>query len=121
MVLKFFKGFSFAFAGLMAAVRSEINMKFHLLASALVIFAGCFFKIKAQEWIVLIFCISMVISMELINTSIEKLCDSLHPEQSPKIKYVKDVAAAAVLIVALGAAIIGAIVFIPYCVSLFNS
>jgi diacylglycerol kinase (ATP) len=118
---KFFRGFLFAFEGLFAAIKSEINVKFHLFAMLLVSIAGYYFSINIQEWIAIVLCFGIILSAELMNTAVEKLSDIMNPQQSEKIKLVKDISAAAVLIVAIAVAVVGLIIFLPYCVSLFKS
>jgi diacylglycerol kinase len=75
--------------------------------------SGSVLKISLHEWIWLTGCIATVLSFEMMNTAIEKTCDLLHPAIHPTIKVIKDVAAAAVLVVAAGSVIIGAIIFLP--------
>lgn len=118
-IIKFFKGFAYAFAGIAAAVRSERNMKFHLFATACVIAAGFGFRISAGEWIVCALCIGMVIGAEMLNTAIEKLADTVSAERTDNIRFVKDVAAGAVLVCALAAACAGLIIFVPKIIALF--
>lgn len=79
----------------------------------LVIIAGFYYQISKFEWIVCIILFGMVISLELINTAIENTVDLAMPEKHPQAKIAKDVAAAAVLVGAIVAAIIGFIIFIP--------
>ena len=61
-----------------------------------------------------LFCIALVLSLEMLNTAVEKLADQTHPERHPQIGLVKDVAAGAVLWAAVLSVVIGAIVFWPY-------
>lgn len=79
----------------------------------LVIIAGFVLKITPGEWMICILLFGLVISSELINTAIETAVDLAMPEKNPKAKLAKDVAAAAVLIMAITAIIIGFILFIP--------
>lgn len=115
---KFFKGFEYAFAGLAAAIKSERNMKFHICAAICVTAAGFLLKISATEWIAVILCCGMVIGAEMLNTAIEKLADIAEPNKSEKIRFVKDVAAGAVLACAIAAACVGLIIFVPKIVAL---
>jgi diacylglycerol kinase len=108
------KAFGFAFAGLLQAFRTEIHLKIHLLAAIVVVDLGLYFSITKAEWFAILFCIGLVICTELINSAIERLCDKLMPEFNPNVKYIKDVAAAAVLIASLIALIIGLMIFLPY-------
>ena len=94
-------------------------MRIHLVAAVLACVAGFYFNITSVEWIVIILCIVLVISFELLNTAIEELCNMIHPEQHPVIKKVKDIAAGAVLVAAIGSVIAGLIIFLPKLISLF--
>jgi diacylglycerol kinase len=85
-----------------------------LISAILVISAGFYFNVTKSEWIILILCCGMVMSLELANSSFERLCDLYTTEFNPKIKYVKDVMAGAVLIASIMAFIIGIIIFYPY-------
>ena len=84
----------------------------------LVIIMGFIFKISKIEWIICILLFVVVISEELINTTLEALVDLVMPEINPKAKFIKDVAASAVLVSAIGAIIIGLIIFLPKIVEL---
>lgn len=94
-------------------------MRIHLVAAVLACVAGFYFNITSGEWIVIILCIVLVISFELLNTAIEELCNMIYPEQHPVIKKVKDIAAGAVLVAAIGSVIAGLIIFLPKLISLF--
>lgn len=107
------KSFRYALQGLLAAIRSERNMRVHIAAALLVITAGIFLKVSQTEWMILLLCIAFVIGMELMNTALEYLCNAAVPEFHPFIRNAKDMAAAAVLIAATASAVIGCIVFIP--------
>jgi diacylglycerol kinase len=65
------------------------------------------------ECIIITWCVAMVWMAELFNTAIEKLCDHISPGYSKKIKFIKDVAAAAVLVTAIAALLTGLFIFIP--------
>lgn len=117
--MKLIQSFRYAFKGLFAAVQSELNMKVHLLAVVIVVFAGFYFKITSTEWSLVLLCMTFVIALELINTAIEKLLNKLHPEFDETIGLAKDISASAVLFASIIAVIIGAIVFVPYLLNLF--
>lgn len=108
------KSFTFAFAGIAAMLRTQHNAWIHLAATVTVVVAGFGFAIPRGEWLWLIVAIVMVWTAEALNTAIELLCDVASPEFHPLVKQAKDVAAAAVLIAALGAAAIGALIFVPH-------
>jgi diacylglycerol kinase (ATP) len=73
-----------------------------------------YFRVSKYDWGILLLCIGLVLSLELFNSAVEKLCDLVMPEKHPKIKYIKDVMAAAVLMACLFTAIIGLIIFSQY-------
>ncbi|MFY0252738.1 diacylglycerol kinase family protein [Chitinophaga sp. 30R24] len=106
--------FGYAFNGIAAFLRSEPHARVHAVATVVVIAAGCWYKLATPEWIWVIFAIALVWITEMLNTVIEKIMDHLSPGLHPKVKFIKDVAAGAVLIAAIAAAIVGAVVFIPY-------
>jgi len=112
--------FYVAIKGFFAALRTERNLQFHCFALLAVSIAGFYFGITNMEWVGVVLCFVAVICTELLNTAIEKLCDALHPAQHPTIGKVKDIAAAAVLITALGSAVVALIVFGPYLKSVFT-
>lgn len=106
-------GLRFALAGLKTALLTERNFRIHLMAMLLVLLLALFFDLSAIEWMVLFLTISMVLVTELLNSVIEVLIDYLRPEIHPEAKKIKDMSAAAVLITAIIAVIIGCIIFIP--------
>ncbi|MEO6306221.1 MAG: diacylglycerol kinase family protein [Bacteroidia bacterium] len=108
------QAFGFAFSGLFAAIKREKNLQLQVIIAILVIIGGIYFHCNSIDWLMIIACIACVISLELINSAIERLCDLYSKEPDPRIKYIKDVSAAAVLVASLFAAIVGLIVFIPY-------
>tara|TARA_B100000497_G_scaffold127563_1_gene169803 strand:+ start:2745 stop:3116 length:372 start_codon:yes stop_codon:yes gene_type:complete len=108
------RSFGYAFEGILSLFKSEPNAKIHLGAAILVVLLGIYFKVNSYEWCILILCISMVFSAEMINTSIESLCDFYSTEKNQQIKKVKDIAAGAVFITALSAVVAGLIIFWPY-------
>ncbi|MBK6481934.1 MAG: diacylglycerol kinase family protein [Chitinophagales bacterium] len=103
-----------SFSGLKSAVRSEINLKFHLIAAGLVVIAGMYFNIQRSDWLWLIVAISVVLIAEYLNTAIERLTDLVSPKFDPKAGDVKDIAAGAVLLASFAAIVIGVIIFLPH-------
>lgn len=77
------------------------------------ILLGIGLKISDTEWLLVVICISMVLAFEMLNTAIEHICNMVQPGFNNLIKIIKDVSAGAVLIIAVMAAICGAIIFIP--------
>ena len=87
------------------------NLRFHLVIALLVIVLSFVLQISFIEWCIIIVCIAMVISAELFNSAIEKWVDVVSPERNKKAGDIKDISAAAVLILAIMAVIIGCIIF----------
>ncbi|MGP4061672.1 diacylglycerol kinase family protein [Halobacillus sp. H74] len=112
-------GFSFALNGLKEVYKSERNFRIHLLITVFVLIAGFLLSISALEWIVVTLVISIILSLEMVNTGIEKLLDHLAPEHHPAIGTVKDITAGAVLVASIGSALIGIVIFLPKILSLF--
>jgi diacylglycerol kinase (ATP) len=105
------RSFRVAFRGIASMLRSEFNARVHVLATIVVVAAGFGFEIDAYEWLAVILAIAGVWSAEAFNTAIEALGDAVTREDHPGIGHAKDLAAGAVLLVALGAAAVAAIVF----------
>lgn len=119
MVHTFFKSFQHAFNGLRQMLFAERNFTIHIIAAFLAIAVCIFLNATDTELMIVIICIAVVTGFEVMNSAIEKLCDFVQPGYSKKIKTIKDMAAAAVLIVALAAFVIGIIIFVPKLVELF--
>ncbi len=113
---KLVKSFGYAASGVWKLIKSERNARIHLLATVVVIIAGCIADINRYEWISICVAIGLVWSAEAFNTAVEKLTDLESPEQRPQAGFIKDVAAAGVLISACVAVAIALFVFIPYVV-----
>ncbi len=105
--------FYHAFAGLFYAFSSQPNFLVHLLISLIVIIFGYFLHLGSLEWLILISTIFIGLVIEMINTSIESVVDLVTQEWKLEAKHAKDTAAAAMLLYALGAAIIGLLIFVP--------
>ena len=94
-------------------VYKEPNAKIHLLLAVVAIALGFYLQISNLEWVAVCFAIASVIGAEAMNTAVEKAVDLASPEWHETAGQAKDAAAAAVLIISLGAAAVGAIIFIP--------
>lgn len=114
------QAFKNAFHGIKFVITTQRNAQIHLAITILVITAGLIFSVSQNEWIALVFAIGFVWASESLNTAIEKLTDLASPGYHTLAKYAKDCAAAAVLISALTAVVIGALIFIPYLLHFFN-
>lgn len=105
--------FKYAFNGLKVLLSQEHNIRIHLIISIFAVIIGILLNISAVEWLIILALIGLVLSLEAINSAIEKLCDFVSPEWDKAIKGIKDISAAAVLIAAIISAICGMIIFIP--------
>ena len=105
------KCFLFALRGIAETIKTERNMRIHLCFAFYVTAAGLICKISDWQWLAVLICIGLVTALECINTALERLCDGVHPEKSPQIRFVKDAAAGAVLCAAFVSAIVGGLIF----------
>ncbi len=119
--MKLIQSFTYACAGLITFFRNERNGKIQLLIAILTVTAGIFLHLSFQQWATILICATMVLSMEMVNTAIEKLCNLVEPEKHPEIKIIKDIAAGAVLLAAFVSLIVGVFIFLPVFVSLFKT
>jgi diacylglycerol kinase len=106
--------FRHAINGLSKSFQTETNLQIHFLALAIVTALGLYFSISIFEWLTILLISALVISLELMNTAIEKMADFIEPKRNGTIKIIKDTTAAAVLVAAAFAAIIAIIIFYPY-------
>lgn len=107
------KSFVYAFNGIRLLITKEHNAWIHCFATICVLAAGFYFGLSRTEWIMIVFAIGSVFAGEAINSSIEALADLVSPDYNEAIKKTKDLAAGGVLFLAISAAIIGFIIFIP--------
>lgn len=112
------RSFGFAFVGLGWMLRSQRNAQIHVAITCAVIIAGFALRVSTGEWLALILSIALILSLEALNTAIEAVVDLASPQPHPLAKRAKDVAAGAVLLGALGVAIVGVIVFLPKLLAL---
>ena len=113
------RSFHHATSGMLRMIRCQHNAWIHAAATVVVLLAGLFFRISSADWCWIILAISIVWTAEALNTAFEFLADAASPGFHPLVRVAKDVAAAAVLITAVAAVIIGTIVFWPYVEKLF--
>lgn len=105
--------FRYAFQGMADLFRTQPNSQFHLAAAVLVVGAGYWLQLSRIEWVAIVLCIALVIALEALNTGLEYLTDLVSPDYHPLAGKAKDAGAAAVLIGAIGAAIVGLLIFGP--------
>jgi diacylglycerol kinase (ATP) len=107
---KWIKSTNYAIEGIIHAAKTQRHMRYHLYAAILVLIASFVLGLSWHEFVVLVLLSIVVLSIEMVNTAIEKITDVIFKEYDEKAKEIKDIAAGAVLILALGAAIIGYII-----------
>lgn len=105
--------FAHAFDGVITGLRAERNMIVHFGAMVVVVVFGVILHISAAEWIVCVMLFALVMALELVNTAVETAVDLCTDAYDPRAKVAKDTAAGAVLVAAVGAAIIGCVIFLP--------
>jgi diacylglycerol kinase (ATP) len=108
------KSFAFAVEGFAFMLRTQHNAWVHLVATAVVVALGFALQVNADAWRWLITAMALVWVAEAMNTAFEHLCDVVSPQFSESVKRSKDIAAAAVLVCAMAATLLGAITLAPY-------
>ena len=111
---KLIKSFGYAFKGISVASLDQLNIKIHWLAVIIVTIAGFFFHISITEWCLVIICFSTVLAAELFNSASETIVDLVSPDHHPLAGKAKDIAAGAVLVTAIGAALVAFLIFWKY-------
>ncbi|WP_346668823.1 diacylglycerol kinase family protein [uncultured Subdoligranulum sp.] len=112
-IKRFGRGFVYAWNGIRAAVQEERNFRFHLCAACYAVILGMLADLSCMEWALLAFCITAVLGMELMNSAVERAVDKPDTTHWWSAGAAKDMAAGAVLIVALGALAVGGCLFLP--------
>lgn len=118
--MRLVKSFGFALNGIKYCLQ-EPNFKIHIGFSVLAMLLGFLLDISSLEWIIVTLCIALVLASEMFNTAIERLSNIVYPGFSQAIKIVKDVSAAAVLLIAMMAVVCGSIIFIPKMLAYFQN
>jgi diacylglycerol kinase len=113
------RSFGHAFRGLKVLVQTQHNARIHAVATIAAVAAGALARISSTEWLVITLAIVCVWAAEALNTSIEFLVDLVSPDLHPLAAKAKDVAAAAVLVAAIGSLIVAILVFGPHVLMLF--
>ncbi|MEA3453047.1 MAG: diacylglycerol kinase [Patescibacteria group bacterium] len=113
-IKKLGKSFKVAFSGLKIAIREENTIRAGIFISVVMFFLMFYFPLLPIERVMVVFCIFLVLSLELMNTQVERVTDLIDLNHNPKIRAIKDLAAAAVLMSIIGAAIVACFIFLPY-------
>ena len=107
------RSFLFACQGVREAVRTERNIRIHLAMAFIVILFGWYFSLNSVEWLFILAAIAGTITLELVNSAIERVVDLATDQIHPLAKQAKDMAAGAVFIYALFSIVVGLIIFLP--------
>jgi undecaprenol kinase/diacylglycerol kinase (ATP) len=118
--MKWWKSFGHAWHGIRYCFTTQLNFRIHLVVLLIVILLGAIVKLSATEWLIITGFAALVLTLEVVNTAIEYLCDTITRDIHPVIKTVKDISAAAVLIAVAGSVVSGAIIFFPKMLDLFR-
>lgn len=107
------KSMGFALKGAVKLITTEHSVMVQFSLGIALTIAGFFFNITATEWMFQILAIGLVLSIEGLNTAVEKIADFIHPDYSQRIGFIKDIAAGAVFFAAMAAITIGLIIYLP--------
>lgn len=107
------KSMVFAAKGAFKLITTEHSVMVQSTLVVIMTFAGFYFEITREEWLFQIFAFGLVLSIEGLNTAVEKIADFVHPDFHEKIGFIKDIAAGAVFFAAITAITIGSIIYIP--------
>ena len=99
--------FAVACRGIKIAARLEVSFFVHLFVAVIVLFAGVVLKVTRSEWCLIALCIATVLCAELLNTSLERIARVITRDQNQGIRDALDIASGAVLVAAIGAAVVG--------------
>jgi undecaprenol kinase len=117
---KFLRSFKFALKGIKLVFTKEFNFLVHFVTALAAVAAGLIFAISKMEWLVIILLIAGMFALEMVNTAIERTVDLVTEDYHPLAGQAKDIAAGAVLCYAVGAFIIGLIIFLPKLWNFFS-
>lgn len=112
-ILKRIESIGFALRGAYLLIKTEASIKVQFIIAIMMVILGFYFELSATEWALQVLAMGLVLSIEGINTAIEKMADFIHPNTHKKIGLIKDISAGAVLIASLFAGIVGLIIYIP--------
>ncbi|MFV5689549.1 diacylglycerol kinase family protein [Flavobacterium sp. ZT3R25] len=107
------KSVTYAFKGAIKLITTEHSIMVQFSLGILMTIAGFYFEITSTQWLFQTMAIGLVMSIEGLNTAVEKIADFIHPNYHERIGFIKDIAAGAVFFAALTAIAIGLIIYIP--------
>jgi diacylglycerol kinase len=101
-----------AFVGIAIGVRGQSSFRVHLLCAAVAVALGMILRVSRAEWRLIALCITAVLTAELFNSALERMAKAIDSRRNPELGSALDIASGAVLLAALGAAIVGAEIFL---------
>lgn len=107
------KSVTYAFKGAVKLISTEHSIMVQFSIGILISILGFIMEISATEWMFQTLAIGLIMSVEGLNTAVEKIADFIHPSYSKRIGFIKDIAAGAVFFTAITAVIIGLIIYVP--------
>ncbi len=107
------KSMGFALKGAIKLITTEHSVMVQFSIGVLLVVAGIYFNITMTEWLFQTLAIGLVLSIEGLNTAVEKIADFIHPNFHEKIGFIKDIAAGAVFFAAMTAIAIGLMIYVP--------
>jgi diacylglycerol kinase (ATP) len=105
--------FGYAFEGIFYLIRTQRNAQIHVGIGLIATILGMLLQISQASWLALVLIITMVLAAEAANTAIEAVVDLASSQRHPLAKIAKDVAAGMVLLTAIGAIVVGCLIFVP--------
>lgn len=111
----FFKKFFYALKGLLISLKEEPSLVFHFVTAAIILIICGIINQKMQimDWIIIVLVIGLMITLELVNTAIENICDMVSFKYNKSARKIKDISAAATLLFSITSLVIGLLIFIP--------
>lgn len=116
----FFRSFVFASAGIAHVFRTQRNMRVQLVISAVIVLMGWWLNISTVEWAIIALTMGVVFAAEMMNTVVESVVDLASHGVHPLAKIAKDVAAGAVLMLAIFAVVVGMLIFLPKLIAVIS-
>ncbi|MBW8361285.1 MAG: diacylglycerol kinase family protein [Kaistella sp.] len=114
------RSFLNALNGILQMMKSERNFQIELFALLINLFLIVFLKLNAVDTALILTVCFAVLSAEIFNTALEKICDVIHPEFDSRIGFIKDISAGAVMLMAFLSVIVGILVYAKYFKVLLN-
>lgn len=118
-----FKKFGYAFRGIYVSLKEESSLVVHFVIGTIVMVLGIILnsKMSYTDWCIVVLLVAIIIGMELLNTAIENIIDVVMFEYNVNAKKIKDISAAATLVLTIASVVIGLVIFIPKIIDVFQT